>query len=391
MEKMEVGILGSWKGVSRKHRKNLVWTMVPLYLLCCLWGERYIIAFDRVEYYVLNSKAETKLRKCGWLNNPPLVCAHGGDSTNAFPNTMSAYSIALHSQVDCIEIDVSRSSDGVLFALHDRLRCKENVTRKAGICSGYLVTALLKLGTLDQTSQIDYLVMKAKSLNCESVLRDSCLRMLELKELDVYHQSDNLKIPTIEDALKLISASVRQVILDAKVGPPSYEKGLANDILSTKCANEALGNTLIFLLKFQVEKMQCKNCLIWAKSDSLVRDIIKLSSDIAVGYVVMVDPHTGARTNLLRMKGPKVAGVYHQLIDERMVKILHFHFSQGYNVGVVEREKKVYAWTVDDVDSMMRMLHMRADAIVTSNPTLLQRTMQDKRTQCLEEGFSLTR
>ncbi|KAK5832378.1 hypothetical protein PVK06_016180 [Gossypium arboreum] len=322
MEKMEVGILGSWKGVSRKHRKNLVWTMVPLYLLCCLWGERYIIAFDRVEYYVLNSKAETKLRKCGWLNNPPLVCAHGGDSTNAFPNTMSAYSIALHSQVDCIEIDVSRSSDGVLFALHDR-----DLQRISG----------------NSTSKVGH------------------FRSNELKELDVYHQSDNSKIPTIEDALKLISASVRQVILDAKVGPPSYEKGLANDILST------------------VEKMQCKNCLIWAKSDSLVRDIIKLSSDIAVGYVVMVDPHTGARTNLLRMKGPKVAGVYHQLIDERMVKILH------------GREKKVYAWTVDDVDSMMRMLHMRADAIVTSNPTLLQRTMQDKRTQCLEEGFSLTR
>ncbi|MBA0566273.1 hypothetical protein Golob_011104 [Gossypium lobatum] len=107
--------------------------------------------------------------------------------------------------------------------------------------------------------------------------------------------------------------------------------------------------------------------------------LIGLWMNSQVGYVVMVDPHTGARTNLLRMKGPKVAGVYHQLIDERMVKILH------------GREKKVYAWTVDDVDSMMRMLHMRADAIVTSNPTLLQRTMQDKRTQCLEEGFSLTR
>nr|KJB21437.1 hypothetical protein B456_004G102800 [Gossypium raimondii] len=45
--------------------------------------------------------------------------------------------------------------------------------------------------------------------------------------------SGNSKIPTIEDALKLISTSVRQVILDAKVGPPSYEKGLANDIFST--------------------------------------------------------------------------------------------------------------------------------------------------------------
>ncbi|EOY16979.1 PLC-like phosphodiesterases superfamily protein isoform 2 [Theobroma cacao] len=263
-----------------------------------------------------------QLRRCGWLNNPPLVCAHGGDSTNAFPNTMSAYQFALRSQVDCIEIDISRSSDGVLFALHDR-----DLQRITG----------------NSTSKVGH------------------LRSKEIKELDVSHQSGDSKIPTIEDALMLISRSVRQVILDAKVGPPSYEKGLAKDIL------------------FAVEKMQCKNCIIWAKSDSLTRDIIKLSSDVKVGYIVMVDPSTGARTNLLRMKGARVVGVYHPLIDERLVKILH------------GREKKVYAWTVDDADSMTRMLHEHADAIVTSNPSLLQHTMQDTRTQCLEEGFSLTR
>lgn len=33
---------------------------------------------------------------------------------------MDAYHIAVSSKVDCIEIDVSRSMDGVLFALHDR-------------------------------------------------------------------------------------------------------------------------------------------------------------------------------------------------------------------------------------------------------------------------------
>ncbi|XWS22015.1 hypothetical protein CRYUN_Cryun30bG0107300 [Craigia yunnanensis] len=212
---------------------------------------------------------QMQLRKCGWLNNPPLVCAHGGDSTNAFPNTMSAYNFALHSQVDCIEIDVSRSSDGVLFALHDRdlQRISGNSTSKVG------------------------------------------------------HLRSN----------ELISRSVQQVILDAKVGPPSYEKGLAKDILST------------------------------------------------VGYIVMLDPSTGARTNLLRMKGARVVGVFHPLIDERLVKIVH------------GREKKVYAWTVDDADSMMRMLQEQADAIVTSNPSLLQRIMHDKRTECLEEGFTLTR
>ncbi|KAJ8759592.1 hypothetical protein K2173_007223 [Erythroxylum novogranatense] len=253
-----------------------------------------------------------QLRKCGWLNDPPLVCAHGGDSTNAFPNSMAAYGLALRSKVDCIEIDVSRSNDGVLFALHDR-----DLQRITGNAT---------------SSELD--------VPCPQEFNDK-------------------KIPTIEDALKLISGSVRHVILDAKVGPPSYEKGLANDILSV------------------VERARCKNCIIWAKSDTLARDVIKLSSNITVGYIVMIDPNTGVRSNLLRMKGAGVVGVYHLLIDETLVRILH------------RRKKKVFAWTVDDIDSMHKMLSDKVDAVVTSNPSLLQRIMYDIRTECLEEGFSL--
>lgn len=52
------------------------------------------------------------------------------------------------------------------------------------------------------------------------------------------------------------------------------------------------------------------------------------------------------------------------------------------------RNKKVYSWTVDEEDSMHRMLLEGVDAVVTSNPTLLQRVMQDVKTQCLEEGYS---
>ena len=33
---------------------------------------------------------------------------------------MDAFRMALDAWVDCVEVDVSRSSDGVLFALHDR-------------------------------------------------------------------------------------------------------------------------------------------------------------------------------------------------------------------------------------------------------------------------------
>ncbi|KAH7530051.1 hypothetical protein JRO89_XSUnG0025500 [Xanthoceras sorbifolium] len=302
---------------------------------------------------------QMQLKKCGWLNESPLVCAHGGDSTNAFPNTMAAYRFALRAQVDCIEIDVSRSLDGVLFALHDRY------------IWGFL--SLYCLNSVFAANQERFAVYSRdlQRITGNSTSKVGHLSMKEIKELGATYQSvqksHDQVIPTVEDALTLISKSVRRVILDAKVGPPSYEKGLAQDILSVVSLGE------------WVERTKCKNCVVWAKSDNLVRDIIKLSPNATVGYIVMFDQSTGFRTNLLRMKKARVVGVYHPLIDEKLVSILH------------GRNKKLYAWTVDDVDSMQKMLRERVDGVVTSNPTLLQGLMQDIRTQCLEEGFSLTR
>ncbi|XP_042433828.1 glycerophosphodiester phosphodiesterase GDPD4-like isoform X2 [Zingiber officinale] len=288
---------------------------------------------------------QMRLRKCGWLQSPPLVCAHGGDSSRAVPNTMDAYRIAIDSRVDCIEMDISRSSDGVLFSLHD----SRDLQRMSG----------------NSTARVGY------------------MNMNEIKELDAGSQFPqefhNQKVPTAESALALITSSVGKVILDAKVGPPSYEKDLAKDILSI------------------VNKTHCQNCLVWSKSDILGRDVTELSQDVMqdlpriksvrvpnchpvlglslVGYIVMSDPSTGARSKLLRMKGAGVVGVYHHLVDTKLVRILH------------RAGKKVYAWTVDDSESMQRMLFEGVDAIITSNPGLLQGLMQDLKTECLQDDF----
>lgn len=54
------------------------------------------------------------------------------------------------------------------------------------------------------------------------------------------------------------------------------------------------------------------------------------------------------------------------------------------------RRKKVFAWTVDEEESMQKMLLERVDAVITGNPSLLLQVMQDHRKQCFEEGFSFT-
>ncbi|KMZ62146.1 putative Glycerophosphoryl diester phosphodiesterase, partial [Zostera marina] len=104
--------------------------LVPLFII-------FAVIIPIVLHFRLRRFQQMRLRGCEWLQKPPLVCAHGGDPSNAFPNTMEAYDYALRLHVDCIEIDISRSSDGVLFAIHDRelQKITGNDTAKLGYLS----------------------------------------------------------------------------------------------------------------------------------------------------------------------------------------------------------------------------------------------------------------
>lgn len=51
---------------------------------------------------------------------PPMVCAHGGDTEKAPPNTARSFHAALAAGADCVEIDAARTKDGQLVVLHVR-------------------------------------------------------------------------------------------------------------------------------------------------------------------------------------------------------------------------------------------------------------------------------
>lgn len=53
------------------------------------------------------------------LGPPPLVYAHRGDSAHATDNSIQAFTLAVEAGTDGIEVDVRRSSDGVLVLSHD--------------------------------------------------------------------------------------------------------------------------------------------------------------------------------------------------------------------------------------------------------------------------------
>jgi hypothetical protein len=124
----------------------------------------------------------------------------------------------------------------------------------------------------------------------------------------------------------------------------------------------------------------------------------------------MVDKSTNRRTELVRIEGAKVAGVYHPLIHEKVMKVMRRYMhvitymssfcyvlfaicTTSCELKIAEfgnrHDRRVFAWTVDDSSSMKKMLFEHVDAIVTSNPSLLQQLMHETRTECMEDGFAL--
>ncbi|KAG0592296.1 hypothetical protein M758_1G235000 [Ceratodon purpureus] len=295
--------------------RNVVWVVLLIV---------FLIFSSQMYFHSKMFVNQDRERDCKWLSNPPLVCAHGGDSSKAPPNTEASYRIALDLQVDCIEIDASRTQDGVLVALHDR--------------------------DLQAISNNEY--MHVGDLNFS-----------QIKELrpgarfsENFHEQH---IPTLESALQYVMPHVNQVIIDAKEGPPKYDEGMAIDIFSV------------------MKTVDCRNCVLWAKSDKIVEDFTHLSSNPeSLGFIVMKDKVTGKVTSPLRMKGAGLIGAFHGIVTRKLVNTAH------------RAGKKLHAWTVDEESAMIHMLKTGVDGIVTSIPNLLQRVMGSERQHCAQYGFS---
>ena len=167
------------------------------------------------------------------LSPPPLICAHGGDISapgSPLANTLPAYRAALaHPAVQCVEVDVSRTRDDALVALHQR--------------------QLLAIADGEFDNVGDARLDQLKYFGRE----DEAARVLTL--------------PEALDALR--GHGLRTIILDIKDGAPYGIEGFAAKTLAAMQAAE------------------CAECLIWAKEDGVVREVIDAGHAPQAGFVLM--------------------------------------------------------------------------------------------------------
>ena len=197
---------------------------------------------------------------------PPLVCAHGGDiSGGALANTLPAYAAALaNPAVSCVEVDVSRSRDDHLVALHQR--------------------QLLQLGDGEYENVAD--------------ARLEQLRFLARGE-------EGRRVLTLREALGALQGSgLRHIILDIKDAPPRYGQGFAAKLLEL------------------VTSEDCDACLPWSRDDAVTAELVAAGYGSRAGFVVMnatADARARGMHKVARVPGAAVAAVHWEMADARLV------------------------------------------------------------------------
>ncbi|GFH15302.1 GP-PDE domain-containing protein, partial [Haematococcus lacustris] len=204
---------------------------------------------------------------------PPLVCAHGGDTSAAPPNTKQAFLAAIAAHADCVEVDCARTSDGVLVVLH---------TRELQQLLGKRFVPGTQVG--DLTSD-------------------------EIRQLA---WPGGQPVLSVRDAVLLTSPQVECVTLDVKTYQDSTGKAVDS---------EQVAAAVVQL----VHDTRCSNCLVWAKTDEA------LSPGQRAGFILMnetADARAAGMHLPLRLQAAEVVGAHHAMVDEVTLQLLRTHGKQ---------------------------------------------------------------
>ncbi|CAI5980574.1 unnamed protein product [Closterium sp. NIES-65] len=179
------------------------------------------------------------------IQRPPLVCAHGGDSFSAPPNSLAALERAVAAGADAVEVDASLTADGHLVALHDRD-----------------VQSLLN----DPSARVPSLVF-------------SQVRQLDLSPLwpatsprDAATQQ--VPVLTLQQALQALIGRVKHITVDVKIATSAIAE---NRHMAQRLLNvfERVGG--------------CAECLVLSKEDQFIRHLSRIQPSIKADWVPSVE------------------------------------------------------------------------------------------------------
>lgn len=157
------------------------------------------------------------------------------------------------------------------------------------------------------------------------------LSEMTYREIEALNLGKNQKIPTFEEVLKTCKGKIK-VLAELK---PYY-----------KSTRESLANKAINLIKnFEMES----SCNIQSLDYESLKIVRKIEPSIKIGYIFYIAAGEVEKLDV------DFYSVEQSIINKTLVRKIH---SSG---------KKIWTWTVNDVDDMDEMMFLNVDGIITDN------------------------
>ena len=169
----------------------------------------------------------------------------------------------------------------------------------------------------------------------------------DIKSLDAgswfSEEYEGEKVPALEEVLELCQGKIK---LNIELKPAGNEDKLAR-------------NTVRLIEKYHMEN----DCIITSFSNSALMEVKAYNSNIKVGYILSV-----AYGDFYDMKDIDFFSVNAAFLSKRTIDAIH-------NSG-----KQVYAWTVNNKDSIKSLTNKGVDGIITDKPVLARETIYSRDT-----------
>lgn len=235
------------------------------------------------------------------------IWAHQGSSNIYIENTIAAFKKAIRDGSDALELDVQRTADGELIVFHD-----ENLKKMAGI---------------------NEFIWNMDWLDLNKIILSK--RNNKFKEIDDSYT--NMKIPKLEDVLKLVKGSNITINIELKNSVYCYPN-MEKEIID--CVN----------------KFGMQNQVLYSSFNHL--SISKISSLIGPKYCgILTEDIQVLPLEYIKKVG---ATAYHPSINSlNQSEIVEDFHKEGL---------KVHTWTVNEDVDIWKALFLNVDAIITDKP-----------------------
>jgi len=255
----------------------------------------------------------------------PVICAHRGDSAFYPENTLPAFHSAAELGVDCIESDVHLTADGECVLWHDST--VDRMTDGKGQISSFTLTELRKLD-----AGYGY----------------------RNPEGDFPFRNQGICIPTLAETLEALPAM--RFNLDLKGTSLKLAERFIDTIYAFDAQHRVLGASFHHRQVSRIRRLGPD--IVTSFSEAEAR---RLLISRWCGLLSLSFPFAG---KILQV--PEYAGKIH-VVTPGLIGKLH------------ENKVKVQVWTINEEEDMKRLLAMGVDGIISDDPRLLMKVIQDIR------------